>query len=103
MGLRDTLPELLNHLERALSLWERHVVATERIADAAEVRIPAADEALYIPEMAELLNGYPAPSAEAAMQMLDTPLRLVLEFVPEKALKFDGDRIAAFSAQQAGS
>ena len=57
----------------------------------------------FYPQMAELLNGYPAPSAEAAMQMLDTPLRLVLEFIPDRALKFDGDRIAEFSQQQAGS
>jgi general stress protein 26 len=55
----------------------------------------------FYPQMAELLNGYPAPSAEAAMQMLDTPLRVVLEFVPEKSIKFDGDRIAKFSRQMA--
>jgi general stress protein 26 len=55
----------------------------------------------FYPAMAKLLNGYPAPSEEAAMLMLDTPLRVVLEFVPEKAIKFDGDRIAQFSQQVA--
>lgn len=53
----------------------------------------------FYPKMAELLNGYPAPSVEAAMQMLDTPLRLILELVPEKAIKFDGDKVAEMSHQ----
>ncbi len=55
----------------------------------------------FYPAMAHLLDGYPAPSYEAALKMLDTPLRLVLEFVPDRALKFDGDAIAAFSRQTA--
>ncbi len=59
-------------------------------------------KAWFYPLMAELLNGYPAPSAEAAMQMLDTPLRVIIEFTPERAVKFDGDGIAAFSRQVAG-
>ena len=49
----------------------------------------------FYPAMAHLLNGYPAPSYEAALQMLDTPLRLVLEFIPDKALKFDGESLSA--------
>ncbi len=56
----------------------------------------------FYPKMAELLDGYPAPSKEAAMQMLDTPLRVILELVPEMAIKFDGDRVAEMSRQAAG-
>lgn len=51
----------------------------------------------FYPAMAELLNGYPATSVEAGIEMLDTPLRVILELVPEKAIKFDGDRVAAMS------
>jgi hypothetical protein len=51
----------------------------------------------------ELLDGYPATSVEAAIEMLDTPLRLILELVPEKAIKFDGDKVAEMSRQAAES
>tara|TARA_R110002072_G_scaffold22079_2_gene77535 strand:- start:120 stop:626 length:507 start_codon:yes stop_codon:yes gene_type:complete len=55
----------------------------------------------FYPAMAELLNGYPATSVEAAIEMLDTPLRVILELVPELSIKFDGDRVAAMSAAAA--
>ena len=53
----------------------------------------------FYPKMAELLNGYPAPSVEAAMVMLDTPLRVILELVPEMDIRFDGDKVAEMSHQ----
>ena len=56
----------------------------------------------FYPAMGNLLNGYPATSVEAAIEMLDTPLRVILELVPEKAIKFDGDRIAQMSREAAG-
>ena len=55
----------------------------------------------FYPAMAKLLNGYPAPSEEAALKMLDTPLRVILELVPDKAIRFDGDRVAEMSKQAA--
>ena len=51
----------------------------------------------FYPALGELLNGYPATSVEAAIEMLDTPLRVILEVVPEKAIKFDGDKVAEMS------
>ena len=51
----------------------------------------------FYPAMAEIISPYPAPTVEAAMQHLDTPLRLVLEFIPERAIKFDGDAISKAS------
>lgn len=51
----------------------------------------------FYPAMGKLLDGYPATSVEAAIEMLDTPLRLILELVPEKAIKFDGDKVAEMS------
>jgi hypothetical protein len=51
----------------------------------------------FYPAMAEIITPYPAPTVEAAMQHLDTPLRVVLELVPEKAIKFDGDAISRAS------
>lgn len=51
----------------------------------------------FYPAMAEIISPYPAPTAEAAMQHLDTPLRVIIEFIPEKAIKFDGDRISRAS------
>ncbi|MEM9255030.1 MAG: hypothetical protein AAGA91_06255 [Pseudomonadota bacterium] len=51
----------------------------------------------FYPAMAEIITPYPAPSIDAAMQYLDTPLRVVLELVPEKTIKFDGDRISEAS------
>ena len=55
----------------------------------------------FYPKLAELLDGYPATSVEAAIEMLDTPMRLILELVPEKAIKFDGDKVAEMSRQAA--
>jgi general stress protein 26 len=55
----------------------------------------------FYPAMGELLNGYPATSVEAAIAMLDTPLRVILELVPEMAIKFDGDKVAEMSRQAA--
>ena len=49
--------------------------------------------------MADIISPYPAPTAEAAMAYLDTPLRVVLELVPEKVIRFDGDRIAQASQE----
>jgi general stress protein 26 len=57
----------------------------------------------FYPAMAELLNGYPATSVEAAIEMLDTPLRVILEIVPQRAIKFDGDKVAEYSLQSADS
>ena len=47
--------------------------------------------------MAEIISPYPAPTVEAAIQHLDTPLRVVIELIPEKAIKFDGDAISQSS------
>ncbi len=55
----------------------------------------------FYPKLGALLDGYPATSAEAAVAMLDTPLRVILELVPEKAIKFDGDKVAAMSRRAA--
>ena len=55
----------------------------------------------FYPKLAELLNGYPATSVEAAIEMLDTPLRVILELVPEKAIRFDGDKVAEMSRRAA--
>jgi hypothetical protein len=55
----------------------------------------------FYPTLGELLNGYPATSVEAAVEMLDTPLRVILELVPEMAIKFDGDKVAAMSKKAA--
>lgn len=49
--------------------------------------------------MADIISPYPAPTVEAAMAYLDTPLRVVLELVPQKVIRFDGDRIAQASHQ----
>ena len=51
----------------------------------------------FYPAMAEIISPYPAPTVEAAIKHLDTPLRVVLELVPEKAIKFDGDVISQAS------
>ena len=51
----------------------------------------------FYPAMGEIISPYPAPTVEAAVKHLDTPLRVILELVPEKAIKFDGDRIAKVS------
>ena len=51
----------------------------------------------FYPAMAEVISPYPAPTPEAAMAHLDTELRVILEFIPEKTIKFDGDRISQAS------
>jgi general stress protein 26 len=51
----------------------------------------------FYPAMGEVISPYPAPTLEAAIKHLDTPLRVVLEFIPEKAIKFDGDAISRAS------
>ena len=51
----------------------------------------------FYPVMAQIISPYPAPTAEAAMAYLDTPLQLIIELVPEKVIRFDGDRIAKAS------
>ncbi|CAH0993073.1 hypothetical protein SIN8267_03212 [Sinobacterium norvegicum] len=51
----------------------------------------------FYPAMADVISPYPAPTPEAAMVHLDTPLRVVLELVPEKTIKFDGDKISQAS------
>lgn len=54
-------------------------------------------KAWFYPAMADIISPYPAPTPEAAMQHLDTPLRVVIEFIPESAIKFDGDAISQAS------
>lgn len=51
----------------------------------------------FYPAMAEVITPYPAPTVEAAIKHLDTPLRVVIEFIPESAIKFDGDAISRAS------
>ena len=55
----------------------------------------------FYPALAQIISPYPAPTVEAAIKHLDTPLRVILELVPEKAIKFDGDGIS--SASYAGT
>ncbi|MEH6581742.1 MAG: pyridoxamine 5'-phosphate oxidase family protein [Halioglobus sp.] len=55
----------------------------------------------FYPAMGELMNGYPATSVEAAVEMLDTPLRVILELVTEKTISFDGDKVAQMSKEAA--
>lgn len=51
----------------------------------------------FYPAMANIISPYPAPTVEAAIEHLDTPLRVVLELIPEKTIKFDGDAISQAS------
>lgn len=51
----------------------------------------------FYPAMANIISPYPAPTVEAAIEHLDTPLRVVIELIPEKAIKFDGDAISKAS------
>jgi general stress protein 26 len=51
----------------------------------------------FYPAMAKIISPYPAPTVAAAIKHLDTPLRVILELVPEKAIKFDGDAISKAS------
>ena len=51
----------------------------------------------FYPAMGAIISPYPAPTVEAAIKHLDTPLRVIIELIPEKAIKFDGDRISKAS------
>ncbi len=51
----------------------------------------------FYPAMADIISPYPAPTPEAALEHLDTPLRVVLELIPEKTIAFDGDAISQAS------
>lgn len=51
----------------------------------------------FYPAMAKILTPYPSPSVEAALEHLDTPLRVIIELIPEKTIKFDGDSISKTS------
>jgi hypothetical protein len=51
----------------------------------------------FYPAMGAVISPYPSPTVEDAITYLDTPLRVVLEFRPDRAIKFDGDRIAKAS------
>lgn len=51
----------------------------------------------FYPAMADIISPYPAPTAQAAIEYLDTPLRVILELIPEKTIKFDGDAISRAS------
>jgi general stress protein 26 len=55
----------------------------------------------FYPAMADIISPYPAPTPEAALQHLDTPLRLIIELIPEMTLAFDGDAIATASVEGA--
>ena len=51
----------------------------------------------FYPAMAEIISPYPAPTPEAALAHLDTPLRVILQLVPEKTIAFDGVSISQAS------
>ncbi|WP_240732831.1 pyridoxamine 5'-phosphate oxidase family protein [Halioglobus maricola] len=51
----------------------------------------------FYPAMADIISPYPAPTPEAAIEHLDTPLRVIIQLIPEMALKFDGDAISKAS------
>jgi len=51
----------------------------------------------FYPAMAQIISPYPAPTVEAAIAYLDTPLRLIIELIPEKTIRFDGDSISQAS------
>ena len=51
----------------------------------------------FYPAMADIISPYPAPTPEAAIAHLDTPLRVILQLVPEKTIAFDGDAISQAS------
>lgn len=51
----------------------------------------------FYPAMGAVISPYPAPTIEDAITHLDTPLRVILELVPEKTIAFDGDKIAKAS------
>jgi general stress protein 26 len=56
-----------------------------------------ATKSWFYPAMANIISPYPAPTVEAAIEHLDTPLRVIIELIPEKAIKFDGDAISKAS------
>ena len=51
----------------------------------------------FYPAMANIISPYPAPTVEAAIGYLDTPLRVIIVLIPEKTIKFDGDAISSAS------
>jgi len=51
----------------------------------------------FYPAMAQVITPYPSPTVEAAIKHLDTPLRVIIEFIAEQAIKFDGDAISRAS------
>ncbi|GMG88384.1 pyridoxamine 5'-phosphate oxidase family protein [Biformimicrobium ophioploci] len=51
----------------------------------------------FYPEMAKIISPYPAPTVEAAIAHLDTPLRVIIELIPEKTIRFDGDSLSKTS------
>lgn len=53
----------------------------------------------FYPAMAEVISPYPAPTPEAALQHLDTPLRVIIELIPEMTIAFDGDAINKASVE----
>lgn len=48
----------------------------------------------FYPAIGQLITPYPAPTLAAAIEHLDTPLRTIIEFVPQRSIKFDGARLA---------
>lgn len=51
----------------------------------------------FYPAMGAIISPYPSPTVEAAVEYLDTPLRVIIEFIPEKSILFDGDQISKAS------
>jgi general stress protein 26 len=51
----------------------------------------------FYPAMGAIISPYPAPTLEAAIEHLDTPLRVIIEFIPDSAIKFDGDSLSKTS------
>lgn len=51
----------------------------------------------FYPAMANIISPYPAPTPEAAIEHLDTPLRVIIQLIPEKTIRFDGDAISKAS------
>lgn len=51
----------------------------------------------FYPAMGAVISPYPAPTVEAAIKHLDTPLRVIIEFIPRMAIKFDGDGVSKAS------
>jgi len=51
----------------------------------------------FYPALADIISPYPSPTPEAAIAYLDTPLRVIIELIPEMTLAFDGDKIATAS------